>query len=294
MYYRQKILLGLIEAFGGSLQRTDCQKLLFMFCQHSKKNHYDFYPHKYGAYSAVAAQDKITLTQKGFLKDTSDFQVECGQSFLDILTPNDRLVLTKKMLPMYEGLRGKALLRQAYLNYPAFTCRSEILTDTLKPSELAHVRRAWNTDQSSCLFTIGYEGLTIDAYLHKLISNNIEMVIDVRSNPQSMKFDFKKTKFRHHIESVGIKYCHMPELGIPSDKRQNLNSEAEYQQLFREYAEEILAKQQEVIQRLLTLFSQSKRIALTCFEAEYRHCHRYKLADHLRGTPRFEAPVVHL
>ena len=294
MYYRQKILLGLIEAFGGSLPRTDCQKLLFMFCQHANKNYYDFYPHKYGAYSSVAAHDKITLAQKGFLKDTSDFQIEGGQSFLDGLAPNDRYVLTNKMIPMYKGLRGKVLLRQIYVNYPAFTCRSEILTDTLKPSELAHVRRVWNTDQSFCLFTIGYEGLTIDAYLHKLISNNIATVADVRSNPQSMKFDFKKAKFRQHIENTGIKYCHIPELGIPSNKRQNLKSEAEYQQLFKEYEEEIIVKQPEAIQRLLNLFYQSKRIALTCFESEHRRCHRYKLANHLRGTPQFKAPVIHL
>ncbi|MFA4836161.1 MAG: DUF488 domain-containing protein [Dehalococcoidia bacterium] len=294
MYYRQKILLGLIEAFGGSIKRTDCQKLLFMFCQYANKNHYDFHPHKYGAYSSVASQDKITLTQKGLLKDTSDFQIGRRQSFLDGLTQTDRAILTNKMIPMYKGLGGKALLRQVYVNYPAFTCRSEILTDTLNPSEIAHVRRAWNTDRTSCLFTIGYEGLTIDAYLNKLISNNIELVVDVRNNPQSMKFDFKKIKFRHHIENVSIKYCHIPELGIPSDKRQNLKSEAAYQQLFNEYEEKIIAKQPEAIHRLLTLFSQSKRIALTCFESEYRHCHRHKLADYLRSTPKFEAPLVHL
>jgi len=265
-----------------------------MFCQYANKNHYDFYPHKYGAYSSVASQDKITLTQKGLLKDTSDFQIECGQSFLDDLVPKDRAVLTKKMIPLYKGLRGKSLLRQVYVNYPAFTCRSEILTDTLKPSEMAHARRAWNTDRSSGLFTIGYEGLTIDAYLNKLINNNIEVVVDVRSNPQSMKYDFKKTKFRYHIETAGIKYYHIPELGIPSDKRQNLKSESEYERLFKEYGEKIIAKQPEAIKRLLNLLSQFKRIALTCFESEYRHCHRHKLAEYLGCTPKFEAPVVHL
>jgi uncharacterized protein (DUF488 family) len=195
---------------------------------------------------------------------------------------------------MYKGLLGKALLKHVYVTYPTFTCRSEIITDILKPIEVEYVQRTWNTDRSSCLFTIGYEGLTIDAYLNKLISNNIEMLVDVRSNPHSMKFDFTKAKFRQHIENVGIRYCHIPELGIPSHRRQNLKSEAEYQQLFKEYEEEIIAKQQDTIRQLLSIFSQFKRMALTCFEKDFWHCHRYTLANYLMSTPKFEAPVVHL
>jgi hypothetical protein len=33
MYYRRKILLALLEVFGGSLPSTDCEKLLFAFRQ---------------------------------------------------------------------------------------------------------------------------------------------------------------------------------------------------------------------------------------------------------------------
>ena len=29
MYYRRKVLLALLEVFGGSLKNTDCEKLLF-------------------------------------------------------------------------------------------------------------------------------------------------------------------------------------------------------------------------------------------------------------------------
>jgi hypothetical protein len=54
MYYRRKILLALIEVFGGSLQSTDCEKLLFNFCQQTGKNHYDFFPYKYGPFSFLS------------------------------------------------------------------------------------------------------------------------------------------------------------------------------------------------------------------------------------------------
>jgi len=294
MFYRQKALLGLIESFGGVLQRTDCQKLMFMFCRYASKIHYDFYPHKYGAYSAVITQDKVTLTQKEFLKDSADFELVNGQSFVEQLIPKDQAVLNNELIPMYGDLRGKALLKQLYLNYPAYTYRSEILADVLSPSELAYVRNSWNTDRSIGIFTLGYEGLTIDAFLNKLISNNVELLVDVRNNPHSMKYDFRKRRFRSHIESVGIKYYHIPELGIPSTKRQNLKCETAYKELLSEYENNILINQREPVQRLLNWFSQFKRVTLTCFESDYRLCHRYKLADYLSCLSNYEIPVTHL
>ena len=275
------------------MQRTDCQKLLFLFCQHAKKNHYDFYPHKYGAYSSVAYQDKGRLTELGFLNDTPDFQIGSGHSFRNNLTKKDSALL-KTMASKSTHLRGQALLRQVYLEYPTFTCRSEILYETLGPIEVSYVRRFWNTDLSPCLFTIGYEGLTIDSYLHRLICNNVKALVDVRSNPQSMKYDFKKNKFRQHIETVGIKYYHIPELGIPSDRRQNLDSPNAYEFLFREYEAHILPTQTQAIQLLYDLFSEYKRVALTCFEADYRYCHRHKIVEYLENTHGFDAKVTHL
>ncbi|MFW0860445.1 MAG: DUF488 family protein [Dehalococcoidia bacterium] len=241
----------------------------------------------------MAYQDRSRLTELGFLNDTADFQVGSRRSFLEELNPKDRALL-KTMTPEFMDLRGKALLRQAYLNYPAFTCRSEILSETLSPVEIAYVRRSWNTDHSPCLFTIGYEGLTIDAYLNRLICSNIKAMVDVRSNPHSMKHDFRKNKLRQHLETVGIKYYHIPELGIPSDRRQSLDSPRAYQRLFREYENHVLPTQTQAIRRLFELFSQCQRVALTCFEADYRYCHRHKIAEYMEHIPSFEATVSHL
>ena len=173
MYYRRKVLLALIEASGGTLQRTDCQKLLFLFCQNANRNYYDFFPHKYGGFSSLTYQDKQRLTELGFLSNTTDdFQLSTSNSFLNQLEPRDQIVL-KAMSHKLRKLRGKALLRQVYLDYPSYTCRSEVLPETLTPQELQQVRLSWNTDLSPCLFTLGYEGLTIDAYMNRLISRGI-------------------------------------------------------------------------------------------------------------------------
>ncbi len=64
MFYRQKILLALIETFGGRLKRTDCEKLLFLFCQKTGRNYYDFFPYRYGGFSLVSYHDKTNLTKK--------------------------------------------------------------------------------------------------------------------------------------------------------------------------------------------------------------------------------------
>jgi uncharacterized protein (DUF488 family) len=293
MYYRRKVLLSLIETFGGKLQRTDCQKLLFLFCQHAKKNHYDFYPHKFGAFSSLAYQDKLRLTDLGYLLDGPDFQLDSPGTFVDRIIPKDRSLLNM-MKSKYADMRGKALIRHVYLNYPNYTCRSEIASEMLSPAEQETIRSTWNTDLSPCLFTIGYEGLTIDAYLNKLISNNIVILVDVRNNPHSMKHGFSKTKFRQYLENVNIKYSHMPELGIPSDLRQDLHDVNSYQRLFNEYNDRILADQGDTIKKLRILAFENKRIALTCFEANYQFCHRHKIAEHLTSISDFNLPIVHL
>jgi len=55
MYYRRKIILSLLQEFGGKLKRTDFQKFLFLVSEHQKKRAFDFIPYKYGCYSFQAS-----------------------------------------------------------------------------------------------------------------------------------------------------------------------------------------------------------------------------------------------
>jgi len=293
VYYRRKVLLSLVEAFGGVLRRTECLKLLFIFCEQTKKNHYDFFPYKYGGFSFLVYEDKERLTELGFLKNTASLQLCTPQSFLEQLKLEDRLIL-QSMSARLTNLRGKALIRQVYLDYPHFACRSEILTSVLSQEEVEKVGLWWNKDLSKALFTIGYEGLTIDAYLNKLISNNINALVDVRWNPNSMKYGFSKAKLRYYVEQAGLRYYHIPDLGIPSSLRKKLETPEDYFSLLQYYQSEILPKQTMAIERIKALLSEHTRIALTCFEANYRFCHRHKITQYLASTPDFNAKVVHL
>jgi uncharacterized protein (DUF488 family) len=144
------------------------------------------------------------------------------------------------------------------------------------------------------LFTIGYEGVSINDYLEKLIEYDIHALIDVRSNPLSRKPGFSKTSFREHLEKVSIKYFHIPELGVPSALRKNLNSRESYESLFEYYSSEILPSNIDSLEKVKSILLEYSRVALTCFEADYQMCHRHKITEYLDRESSFKGTIIHL
>ncbi len=143
--------------------------------------------------------------------------------------------------------------------------------------------------QDEVLFTIGYEGLSIDSYINKLLENNIKTLVDVRKNAYSNKFGFSKNEFSYCLEKSAIKYIHIPELGIESEKRKEVKKENEMNfglfakeksatdLMFEEYRLSLSSKTT-YTNKLLNILAQDKIIAITCFEADYKQCHRWVLA----------------
>jgi len=111
MYYRIKVPLALIETYGGSLKRTDYEKLLFNFCQVTGKNHYDFFPYKFGPFSFMSYFDKRRLTELGLLKQTNDFQINTVHSYWGDLEPADKKALLNFKANIGE-LRGDKLVKK--------------------------------------------------------------------------------------------------------------------------------------------------------------------------------------
>lgn len=293
MFYRRKILLALLEAFGGSLAKTDCQKVMFLFCTRRGKNYYDFFPHKYGNFSFLLHQDWGRLIDLGYLAKQQSFELQESQSYLGQLRLEDRLVLQALVLEV-GTLRGENLIHKVYLETPYYASRSEIAHEILSKDEYRLVKYARNVDESSCLFTIGYEGLSIDAFLNMLVWNNVAALVDVRKNPISMKYGFSKTKLASYVQLAGLSYFHIPELGVPSDLRKELNSVASYQSLFEYYSTAILPHQREALEKLYDIVENQRRVAITCFEADYHFCHRHKIAECVEKDPSFSASVIHL
>ena len=130
------------------------------------------------------------------------------------------------------------------------------------------------------IFTVGYEGTEIEKFASKLTENAIVALIDVRKNAISRKKGFSKTKLSDKMRSIGIEYYHMPELGIPSSLRKQLNASLpeSYSRLFDHYEKSILPHASDSITRITDIAKEKGRIAITCFESDHRYCHRDRIA----------------
>lgn len=282
MYYRRKFMLALIEVFGRELEKTNFEKLLFLFCVKFNCTYYDFFPYKYGPFSYVTYSDKRILTKQGYLVDNGNFTLNRNISFLNKIKYQDKinLIYFKKQ---YSYLKGKQLIKEIYKKFPYFASKSEIIKDIFSDNEYDEIyKKATNYKKQteSILFTLGYEGLTIDKYLNKLIENNISLVIDVRKNPRSMKFDFNQNKLKQYLSSVNIDYLHLPDLGINSNFRKNLHSVEDYENLLQFYKNTILIENKKSLNIIYEKLNKFSRVSLLCFEKQYNMCHRSKIAEY--------------
>jgi len=292
-YHRQRLLLFLLEQAGGTLSRLDLQKLLFLYVQESGTKHYAFVPYRFGCYSFLAADDLDLLHKRDWLT-LSDKEINLkrllrGQSWA--VNSEERQTVRRWMAK--NNKRGSELIRHVYRRHPWYAIQSEIKENILNPDELERVHQA-KTSQAmteQTLFTLGYEGIHFEEYVNKLIRNNVKLLCDVRRNPLSRKFGFSQRSLSTLLPKMGIQYQHLPELGIESESRQQLNSMSDYEALFAQYRK-TLPDRASGLGRVMELLDQQKRIALTCFEKESHCCHRHCVSDFLAS--RHGLSVVHL
>ena len=69
------------------------------------------------------------------------------------------------------------------------------------------------------LFTIGYEGATMDEFLAALRTAGVKRVIDIRALPLSRRPGFSKTPLKNALAEAEIDYVHLRALGTPADGR---------------------------------------------------------------------------
>lgn len=281
MYYRRKVLLAIIQKFGGEVANTDLQKYLFLFAQRQTKPVYDFVPYKFGCFSFQSYADKRTLTKYGNLADQEDWKKADDVDYFSMLNPDDRRSL-RKLIINFGNLKGNDLINRVYCDYPYFAINSEILDSVLTPDQIAAVELLKPKDTKPGIYSIGYESKSFDHYLNQLVQNNIQILIDVRKNALSMKYGFSKNQLRTALEKLGIDYLHIPELGIVSKKRTDLNSLDDYNRLFEEYENTVLQDEPDSLQRIINELATHKRIALTCFEFDHIYCHRSRVINKLQ------------
>lgn len=139
------------------------------------------------------------------------------------------------------------------------------------------------------IYTIGYEGKTLDEFCRQLVIRHIDALVDIRELPLSRKKGFSKTPLTAHLQAHDIQYVHVRALGTPRPMRQKLRASGDYETFFREY-EQHVQHQQNALRDTMRL-AREQRICLMCFEASHTLCHRYQLSLHFIAA---QFCVVHL
>ena len=294
MFYRRKIILSLLQAFDGHLPKISLQKLLFLFANRQSKPNYDFVPYHYGCYSFSANADLTAMVGHGLLsEDKASFTKLDKINYVTTLNEKDKKILID-IKTTYGKLSTSSLMKLTYLRYQYFAINSVKAKEILTDEQYVKILQAKPKSSNTTLYTIGYEGISLEEYLNRLIKNDVKVLVDVRNNPLSMKFGFSKTQLKNFCASLDIEYLHIPQVGIQSEQRQELNSQADYDKLFDTYKKSNLKKTTTYQEQILKLLKEKKRIALTCFEANICQCHRKHLAEAITKLPEWNFELKHV
>ena len=295
LFSRQRQLLQLLDALGGTSGMLDFQKLLFLYCQEASTGEapYDFVPYKFGAFSFTSYADRRKLIERGLLEDEDGWQITAEGRKIIGRTMDMQLAAFAKR---HRGLHGDALVADTYRRFPFFAIRSEIAERVLKGDDaaLARIKAVRAKATGPALSTIGYEGHTLESYLTILLKSGVTLLCDVRRNPISRKYGFSKNTLARGCEGVGIRYEHLPELGIASEQRQSLDTQADYDALFADYERTWLPKQGAALKKIQGWMDAGDRVTLTCYEHQPNQCHRHCVAEALEGKSSKELTAKHL
>ena len=294
MFYRRKLVFALLENFENGLEKTRLQKLVFLLTNKQKNPDYDFVPYRFGCYSyslkadlqAMIKRDWITLTEIGY-------ELKTEKKYYNELRSVDKKIVDDT-ISLYGTMNTEQITKHTYLNFPYHAINSTIASNILPEKYYLRVQEAKPKTDETILFTIGYEGISLEEYLNRLIKNDVKLLVDVRRNPLSQKYGFSKKLLSGFCKNLGIDYIHIPEVGIDSSKRRELNTQDDYDELFKDYNNTILKETVVNQNYILELLEKYNRIALTCFEAETCQCHRTHLAEKIKESPNFKYELKHI
>jgi len=140
-------------------------------------------------------------------------------------------------------------------------------------------RAIWNdsrSPQGADFFTIGYAGRTIKEILNLLDANRVRTLADIRQNPVSMyRPELSKNNLKRIVEQHGLRYAHLPELGVPRDIRAKAIDRGARDIIWEWYDRHVVKTYLGNLHRFLN--GVEHPVALMCVEIDPRECHRHRL-----------------
>ena len=128
------------------------------------------------------------------------------------------------------------------------------------------------------IYTIGYEGASIEDFVATLELMKVDLLLDVRELPISRRRGFAKRALSQALAEAGISYRHEKRLGSPKPIRDRLKKDRNYEIFFRDYGQH-LREQSPLVEGLAQELTGT--VALMCFERDHNECHRKAVADAL-------------
>ncbi len=269
MRKRQRLLLYVIK-ISKSMSRMRLVKVMFILSKDPELTKrvpvYDFVPYKFGPFSFEMYNDLAKFKGKEYVRENDEtiHYVDGPEEPFDHVAEE----LVRKYLSRLDDWDERRLVQEIYKAYPEYTIFSQI-----------EKRQPYVRDETG-IVTIGYEGQTIDSFINKLIKNKIEVLVDIRKNPISRRYSFSKSRLRENLARFDINYEHLPELGIDAHERKGLVTLDDYRRVFVRYRERLGVKNPEL--EYIQDLSEDQKIALMCYEADIRYCHRGVISDIFR------------
>ena len=140
-------------------------------------------------------------------------------------------------------------------------------------------------------FTIGYEGSKIEDFLHTLVLNQIDTLVDIRDFPGSRRKGFSKSALKEHLASVGIKYKHVKALGDPKEGRDAARA-GKYNEFRSIFCRHMQGEAATLALNELMDDIENQTICLLCYERDPMTCHRKIVSDMICNQR--DSSVVHL
>lgn len=129
------------------------------------------------------------------------------------------------------------------------------------------------------VFTLGYQGMDLGAYIRELVKVGAGTVLDVRETAWSNRPDFVKSALRQGLADAEIGYVHVQTAGNPSEIRKAAKTPEECLSEYRCYLRRNRAAVEELYSFVRMAAEGGRPACLTCYERNPWKCHRSVLIE---------------
>jgi len=128
------------------------------------------------------------------------------------------------------------------------------------------------------LYTIGYEKARLDDVVAALKGAGVATLIDVRDRPISRRPGFSKRQLAAALEEAGIGYVGLRALGTPPEGRE-AGRAGEWDRFWAIVEDRLASAEAELAFAEAAETAKAGPSCLLCYEADWRHCHRRRVAE---------------